>query len=225
MGRNILTGLRRLLGIGRFDRDILYLLQIAEKHNVSPTLLHASMLAARDHGVSRCGKVSIELRLRGVASSTYMFSVEGKPVAQADIPDHSVKELENLPDELSRYINTVEEHRDSNGERKISDLRLGLKDVCFKAIVTKKSDVTAVTSRYGMPLLVCSVTLSDGTGEIPLTLWNNQTATVFKGDRVQVRDARVGNFRGTIQLSLSRKTGEVIVVESETKAPITGISN
>jgi hypothetical protein len=183
------------------------------------------MLAALDHGVSRCGKVSIELRLRGVASSTYMFSVEGKPVAQAHIPDHSVKELENLPDELSRYINTVEEHRDSNGERKISDLRLGLKDVCFKAIVTKKSDVRAVTSRYGMPLLVCSVTLSDGTGEIPLTLWNNQTATVFKGDRVQVRDARVGNFRGTTQLSLSRKTGEVIVVESETKAPITGISN
>jgi len=73
--------------------------------------------------------------------------------------------------------------------------------------------------------LVCSVTLSDGTGEIPPTLWNNQTATVFKGDRVQVRDARVGNFRGTIQLSLSRKTGEVIVVESGMKAPTAGISN
>jgi len=183
------------------------------------------MLAARDHGVSRCGKVSIELRLRGVASSTYMFSVEGKPVAQADIPDHSVKELENLPDELSRYINIVEEHRDSNGERKISDLRLGLKSVCFKAIVTEKSDVRAVTSRFGMPLLVCSVTLSDGTGEIPLTLWNNQIATISKGDRVQLRDARVENFRGTTQLSLDRKTGGLIVLESGTKALITGISN
>jgi hypothetical protein len=188
------------------------------------------MLAARDHGVSRCGKVSIELRLRGVASSTYMFSVEGRPVAQAHIPDHSVKELENLPDELSRYINTVEEDRDSNkldadGERRISDLRLGLKSVCFKAIVTKKSDVRAVTSRYGMPLLVCSVTLSDGTGEIPLTLWNNQIPTVSEGDRVQLRDARVENFRGTTQLSLDRKTGGLIVLESGTKAPITGISN
>ena len=183
------------------------------------------MLAARDHGVSRCGKVSIELRLRGVASSTYMFSVEGKPVAQAHIPDHSVKELENLPDEFSRYINTVEEHRDSNGERKISNLRLGLKDVCFKAIETRKSDVRAVTSRFGVPFLICSVTLSDGTGEIPLTLWNNQTARIFKGDRVQVRDARVRNFRGATQLSLGRKTGQLIVLESGTKAPITGISN
>ena len=188
------------------------------------------MLAARDHGVSRCGKVSIELRLRGVASSTYMFSVEGKPVAQADIPDHSVKELENLPDELSRYINIVEGERDSNkldadGERRISDLRLGLKGICFKAIVTEKSDVRAVTSRFGMPLLVCSVTLSDGTGEIPLTLWNNQIATISKGDRVQLRDARVENFRGTTQLSLDRKTGGLIVLESGTKALITGISN
>jgi len=225
MCRNILTGLRRLLRIGRFDRDILYLLQIAEKHNVSPALLHASMLAARDHGVSRCGRVSIELRLRGVASSTYMFSVEGRPVAQADIPNHSVRELKNLQNELSRYINTVEEHRDSNGERKISDLRSGLKGVCFKAIVTRKSDVKAVTSRYGMPLLLCSVTLSDGTGEIPLTLWNKQTATIFKGDRVQVRDARVENFRGATQLSLGRKTGQLIVLESGTKAPMTGISN
>jgi ssDNA-binding replication factor A large subunit len=188
------------------------------------------MLAARDHGVSRCGRVSIELRLRGVASSTYMFSVEGRPVAQADIPDHSVRELKNLQNELSRYINTVEEHRDSNKldanyERRISDLRSGLKGVCFKAIVTRKSDVRAVTSRFGVPLLICSVTLSDGTGEIPLTLWNNQTATIFKGDRVQVRDARVRNFRGATQLSLGRKTGQLIVLESGTKAPITGISN
>ena len=188
------------------------------------------MLAALDHGVSRCGKVSIELRLRGVASSTYMFSVEGKPVAQAHISDHSVRELKNLQNELSRYINTVAEHRDSNkldadGERRIGDLRLGLKSVCFKAIVTKKSDVRAVTSRDGLPLLLCSVTLSDGTGEIPLTLWNNQIATISKGDRVQVRDARVRNFRGTTQLSLDRKTGGLIVLEPGTKAPITGISN
>jgi hypothetical protein len=160
-----------------------------------------------------------------------MFSVEGKPVGQADIPNHSVERLVNLPDELSRYINTIEEHGnssklDANGERRISDLRLGLKDVCFKAVVTKKSDVRAVTSRWdGMPHSVCSVTLSNGTGEIPLTLWNNQIATVFKGDRVQVRHARVMSFRGMTQLSLGGKKGGLILLESARKAPITGICN
>jgi ssDNA-binding replication factor A large subunit len=159
----------------------------------------------------------------------YMFSVEDKSIAQADIPDYSVERLTNLPDELSRYIKTLGERNNSSkliakGARRIRDLRSGLKGVCFKAVVTKKSDVRAVTSRYGMPLLVCSVTLSDGTGEIPLAVWNNQIATIAKGDRVQVSDARVRNFRGEIQLSLSRKAGGLIVLESGTKTPIAGIS-
>jgi ssDNA-binding replication factor A large subunit len=79
-----------------------------------------------------------------------------------------------------------------------------------------------VTSRDGVPLLVCSVTLSDGTGEIPLSIWNNQIGTISKGDRVEVHDAIVRNFRGQIQLSL-KKTGRLTVLEGAKKTPITGI--
>jgi hypothetical protein len=177
------------------------------------------MLTAHDRGNSRCGKVSIEMRRRGVDSSTYMFSVNGEPVAQANIPDYSVGRLKNLPEEFSRCIDHSIEREDSNkldenGERKIIDLRLGLKGVCFKAVVAKKSSVRAVTSRDGVPLLVCSVTLSDGTGEIPLTVWNNQIGTIFEGDRVQIHDAKVRSYRGEIQLSLSRKAGGLTVLES-----------
>ena len=154
----------------------------------------------------------------------YMFSVDGKPVAQADIPDYSVEKLKNPPEEFSGCMDHImdrEEPRlDANGERRIGDLRLGLRDVCFKAVVAKKSIVRAVTSRYGAPLLVCSVTLSDGTGEIPLTIWNNQTGTIFEGDQVQVHDAKVRNYRGEMQLSLSRKVGGLTVLESGLKAPV-----
>lgn len=181
------------------------------------------MLAARDRGISRCGKVGIKIRAHGRDSSTFMFSVNGEPVAQANVPDYSVGRLKNPPEEYSRYIDDVREHEasdklDVNGERRISTLRLGLRNVCFKAVVSKKSIVRAVTSRYGAPLLVCSVTLSDGTGEIPLTLWNNQIDTIFEGDRVQIHDARVRSYRGDIQLSLSRKPGGVTVIEPETKS-------
>jgi hypothetical protein len=186
------------------------------------------MLDAHDRGNSRCGNVSIEIRRRGADSSMYMFSVDGKPVAQANIPDCSVGRLENLSEEFSRWVDDVVEVDDSNkvdmnGERRIGDLRLGLKDVCFKAVVAKKSSVRAVTSRDGAALLVCSVTLSDGTGEIPLTVWNNQIGTVSEGDRVQVHDARVRSYRGEIQLSLSRKAGGLIVLESGMKAPTIGV--
>ena len=183
------------------------------------------MLAAHDHGDSRCGEVCIEIRSRGIDSSMYMFSVDGKPVAQADIPDYSVEKLKNPPEEFSECMDHIMDREepsrlDANGERRIGDLKLGLRDVCFKAVVAKKSIVRAVTSRYGAPLLVCSITLSDGTGEIPLTIWNNQIGTISEGDRVQVQDARVRNYRGEIQLSLSRKAGGLTVIESGMNPPI-----
>ena len=164
------------------------------------------------------------MRRHGSVSSTYMFSVEGVWLAQADIPNDSVEMLRNPPERFSRYIDVIQEHEanrlDAKGERSISDLRLGWKNVCFKAVVVKKSEVRAVTSRDGIPLLVCSVTLSDGTGEIPLSIWNNQIGTISKGDRVEVHDAIVRNFRGQIQLSL-KKTGRLTILEGAKKTPIT----
>ena len=218
--------LRNLTGIRGLDRDFIYLLQITQKHGLKPNLLRASILAARNRGNSRCGKVSIQMRRHGAVSSTYMFSVEGEWVAQADISNDSVEMLRNPPNRFLPYIDLVQEREDSNkldakGERSISDLSLGLKGVCFKAVVVKKSDVRAVTSRDGIPLLVCSVTLSDGTGEIPLAVWNSQIGTISEGDRVEVRNARVRSFRGQIQLSLRRRTGSLTVLETAKKILIT----
>jgi len=152
----------------------------------------------------------------------YMFSVDDKPVAQADIRDYSVEKLKNPPEEfLSRmdHVMRLDSNKlDANGERRIGDLRLGSKNVCFKAVVSKKSIVKAVTSRYGVPLRVCSVTLSDETGEIPLTLWNNQIETIFEGDRVQIHNAKVKSYRGETRLWLNRKAGGLTVIEPETNA-------
>jgi len=214
--------LRNLTGIRGLDKDFIYLLQITQKYNLKPNLLRASILTARNRGNSRCGKVSIQMRRHGTVSSTYMFSVRGEWLAQADISNDSVEMLRDPPNRFLPYIDLVQEREDSNkldarGERSISDLSLGLKGVCFKAVVVKKSDVRAVTSRDGTPLLVCSLTLSDGTGEIPLAVWNSQIGTIFKGDRVEVRNARVRSFRGQIQLSLRRKTGSLTVLETAKK--------
>jgi len=218
--------LRNLTGIRGLDRDFIYLLQITQKYNLKPNLLRASILAARNRGNSRCGKVSIQMRRHGAVSSTYMFSVEGEWLAQADISNDSVEMLRNPPNQFLPYIDLIQEREDSNkldakGERSISDLSLGLKGVCFKAVVVKKSDVRAVTSRDGIPLLVCSLTLSDGTGEIPLAVWNSQIGTISEGDRVEVRNARVRSFRGQIQLSLRRRTGSLTVLETAKKILIT----
>lgn len=147
-------------------------------------------------------------------------------MAQAKIRHDSINKLKRLPDEFSDFDNEAaleSKNGAFQGERPISGLRYGLRGVSFTAHVVKKSEVRAVTSRDGNPLLVCSVTLSDGTGEIPLVVWNNQIATVSEGDVVQVQDARVCSFRGEKQLSLSRKTGTLKVLQSAGK-PIPKIS-
>ena len=219
--------LRNLPKTRGLDRDLVYLLQLARKHNLTTPVLYTAMVSARERGNSRCGKFSIELRNREEQSSTYMFSVEGKPLAQAKIPNDSISKLKRLPEELSDF--DQENHDDahqvnSRGERQISGLRFGTRGVSFKAQVVKKSEVRAVTSKDGNPLLVCSVTLSDGTGEIPLAVWNNQIPTISEGDLVEVQDARVGSFRGEKQLSLNRKTGALRVLQSAAKSPTPKIS-
>lgn len=175
------------------------------------------MLTALRRGKAKCEDLSIEIRDRKDDSSTYMFSVKGEPLAQAHIRNESIERLVKLPDELSGFLEADDKRRDSSkldgrSESPIGSLRYGLSGVSFKAHVIKKSEVRAVTSKDGNPLLVCSVTLSDGTGAIPLTIWNNQISTISEGDLVQVQNAKVGSFRGEIQLSLSRKTGVLSVL-------------
>lgn len=187
------------------------------------------MMAARDRGNARHGKFSVELRNREENSSTYMFCVEGRPLAQAEIPNDSIEKLKRLPDDV--LAADMEEKSsgsgrlNAQGERRIGDLKFGFRGVSFKAHVTKKSAVRAVTSKDGNPLLVCEVTLSDGTGEIPLAVWNNQIATISEGDLVRVQDANVRSFRGEIQLYLRRKTGTLTVLEPAMKSPLPVISN
>jgi hypothetical protein len=146
-----------------------------------------------------------------------MFSTNGNSLAQASLRDDSIRKLKRLPDEFLSYLEADEKKTDSNRiglPSEIGKLRFGLRGVSFKARVVKKSEVRAVTSKDGTPLLVCDVTLSDGTGEIPLAVWNGQIATVSEGDVVQIENANVRSFRGEIQLSLSRKTGALTVLPS-----------
>jgi hypothetical protein len=212
------------------DRDLLYLLQLTRKYDLTPRTLHAAISTAHQRKHGHCGKLQIEIRSRREDSSTYMFSADGKSFAQAVIPDISLEKLRRLPDEFSSYpgaggFRNATKKAAEPRESAIRDLKLGTSGVSFRAHVVKKSDVRAVTSKDGNPLLVCSVILSDGTGEIPLAVWNSQIATVSEGDLVEVRDARVRNFRGEIQLSLNRKTGALTVLQPAMRPQATVMTN
>jgi len=206
------------------DKDLAYLLRLAKKHKLTADNLHDSLRAKGLRGKAQCGELTIEMRLCGEGSSTYLFSVGGKLLSQANLQNDSIRKLKRLPENLSTYLDDDGQSAsklDANSVSAISSLRHGLSGVSFRARVSKKSVVRAVTSKDGTPLLVCDVTLSDGTGEIPLAVWNGQIGTVFEGDVVQIQNARVRSYRGQIQLSLGRRTGILTVVEPVIGAPRT----
>ena len=212
--------MRSLASERGWDRDLVYLLMLARKYGLEPDDLHRALVKAKDSKESTCGSLSIELRQRGDRSVCFRFCQNERSVAQAALSEDSLAKFRDLPPEFKRLL--MKEGKRSaatdcaESERCIADLQVGLRHVCLRAKVADKSEVRAVESRNGVPLVVCLVTLSDGTGEIRLPLWNGRIDSVAKNDTVVIRGATVRNFRGEMQLCLPWKMGSISTLSSAT---------
>ncbi|MCJ7506802.1 hypothetical protein MUP05_10120 [Candidatus Bathyarchaeota archaeon] len=215
-----IKSLRSLANERGSDRNFIYLLMLARKYDLEPIALHDALVKASRNKKSTCGPISIESRELEEHSFSFMFSQNDRAVAQTAVSKYSLARLREVPPELTRLLRDQrarDRHpiaNDSGKEGRIADLRIGLKHVNLRAKVIDKSQVRAVQSRDGTPLAVCSATLSDGTGEIRLPLWNHQIESIAKNDIVVIREASVGHFRGQMQLSVPRRTGSISIVHS-----------
>lgn len=87
----------------------------------------------------------------------------------------------------------------------IKDLKNGMKQVNVEAKVLEKTATREVMSRYkNEKYQVATAVISDETGTIKLTLWNEQIDQVNEGDKVTVENGYVTSFRGEIQLNIGR---------------------
>ncbi len=88
---------------------------------------------------------------------------------------------------------------------KIKDLRNGMKRVEVEAKVLEKTTPREVMSRYkDETYRVADAKIDDGTGQIKLTLWNEQIDQVNENDTVKIENGYVTSFRGEIQLNVGR---------------------
>lgn len=88
---------------------------------------------------------------------------------------------------------------------KVKDLRNGMKHVVVEGKVIEKSDTREVLSRSkDKTYKVATVIISDETGKIKLTLWDDQINQVNVNDRVNVENGYITSFRGEIQLNVGR---------------------
>jgi replication factor A1 len=94
---------------------------------------------------------------------------------------------------------------------KISEIKSGMSNVSVEAKVIDISEARDVQTRYGSRS-VADATLEDGTGQINLSLWQDQINSVKIGDKVVVTGAYTTEFRDRLQLNIPR-AGKIEVAE------------
>jgi replication factor A1 len=95
---------------------------------------------------------------------------------------------------------------------KIKDLKTGMRRVDVTAKVVEKSEPREVLSRFkDTTHKVATAIIADETGNIKLTLWNEQINQVEVDDTVKIENGYVTSFRGEPQLNVG-KYGKLSVV-------------
>ena len=87
----------------------------------------------------------------------------------------------------------------------IGELRDGAKRVDIEARVVEKGNTREVQSRYkDETYKVASAVVGDDSGNIKLTLWNEQIDQVQVGDKIRIENGYVTSFKGEIQLNVGK---------------------
>lgn len=94
---------------------------------------------------------------------------------------------------------------------KISELEFNQRKVEVEAVVQEIGDVKEF-SKFGNPGRVAAATIKDDSGEVQLTLWNEQIDLVKKGDKIRITNGYIKEWQGEKQLNIGRY-GELEVLE------------
>ncbi len=86
---------------------------------------------------------------------------------------------------------------------KINELKPRLGKVDIEVEVVSKGDVREF-NKFGTTGRVCNATAKDDTGEVKLTLWNEDIDKVKEGDKVKITNGYVNEFQGEMQLTSGR---------------------
>jgi len=87
---------------------------------------------------------------------------------------------------------------------KIIELKPGMRRVDISAKVLNISETREVTTRAGEQSRVATADVTDDSGTVKLTLWNEQIDQVKSNDNIKIENGYVTSFRGETQLNVGR---------------------
>ncbi len=91
---------------------------------------------------------------------------------------------------------------------KIKDIKVGAMDGSIKAEIIDMEEPREVLNKFGVRMKVAKANIRDDSGEINLTLWNDDTGKFKVGDKIKLENGWVTEFKGTLQVS-SGKNGKI----------------
>ena len=86
---------------------------------------------------------------------------------------------------------------------RISELLPGMRGVRLEAEVVEAGEPKVIEVR-GAERRILEATITDGTGQIKLVLWDENVLDLRPGDRVAIEGGVVTSFRGEWRLNVSR---------------------
>ena len=86
---------------------------------------------------------------------------------------------------------------------KISELEKGKTGVDVAGTIKELGEVRTF-DKYGRTLKVANAVLTDESGEVKLTLWNDDIEKVKQGDSIKITNGYVNEFQGEKQLTTGK---------------------
>jgi replication factor A1 len=93
----------------------------------------------------------------------------------------------------------------------IKDIQTRQGKIDVEGEITDKTE-SRTFNKFGKEGKVCNATLKDSTGEIKLTLWNDEVDMVNVGDKIKITNGYCGEYQGEKQLSAG-KFGKLEVIK------------
>ncbi len=87
---------------------------------------------------------------------------------------------------------------------KVSELKPGMRRVDVEGRIVEKGEPRQVQTRFGDTSRVADAVLTDDSGSIKMSLWNEQIDNFNINDDVKVENGYVTSFRGEPQLNVGR---------------------
>jgi replication factor A1 len=87
---------------------------------------------------------------------------------------------------------------------KISELKAGVGNVVVEGEISSKEEPRDVITKFGKKMRVANAILKDDSGEISLSLWNEDADLYSQGDKIRVENGWVSEYKGNLQLSAGR---------------------